>query len=104
MARTIVLNTVRVNQLLIDYERQVVTAVFELLDADGVTWIRNESSFFATMPPKAPIYAEDGITITGYEDYPPEWFLLPASYMPIFISLLTDAKAALTARFLIEAV
>lgn len=100
MARTITLSDLRIDRIYINYEMQVVTVLFSLLDASSKVWVTNEATFFVTMPPQIPIYDVDGITIVGYEPYPDTWFQLPASYVSTLVGLRNDADTALTNRFL----
>jgi hypothetical protein len=100
MTKTITLNELNVKQITIDYQRQAVIVLYDMVDAAGRPWISSEATFFVTMPPQQPILDENGQVI-GYEPYPDAWFLLPPSYIPQFVSLLNDADAALTARFLV---
>lgn len=100
MAKTIVMTDLKVKQLIIDYDRQAVIVLYDMVDAAGRPWISSEATFFVTMPPQQPILDENGQVI-GYEPYPDTWFQLPASYVPGLVSLLNDADAALTARFLV---
>lgn len=99
MSITISLVQLVVKQIAIDYVKQAVIVNYDIVDLEGKPWISNEATFFVTMPPQNPVYNDLG-EIIGYEPYSPNWFLLPAEYIPVLLGLKTDADAALTGRFL----
>ena len=101
MTKTITLTQIRVLTITVDYVRNAVVAKFQVLDAGGTPWETMEATFWVTMPPQQPIYAEDGITITGYQPYPDTWFQLPVSYVAPLVGMMNDATAAIQARFLV---
>ena len=100
MPKSITLTQIRILTIIVDYVRNAVVARFEVQDAAGAAWKTLEATFWVTMPPQSPIYAEDGVTITGYRPYPDTWFQLPETYIAPLMNMMTDAKAALEARFL----
>lgn len=89
MARTIVLSTVSVKNVMIDMVNEKVVVLFDVKDAEGGVWESTEATFFVTMPPMP----EGGYPISQYE--------LPASYVPTLVGIVTDAKAAIEARYLV---
>lgn len=85
----VTLTNTRVKTLSVDYESQAVTVSYIFTDTNGKGWGDTSTViFFVTMPPEPP------------EGYPPEWFQLPAGYIPTFVSLQTDAENAITNKFL----
>lgn len=85
MTKTIVLTDLVIRQLEIDYVRERVRCVYALVDAEGNQYETGEAFFWVTMP-----------TEPSTND-----FLLPPEYVPLLVSLQTDADAALTAVFLV---
>ena len=97
MPKNIQLTQIKVNQVIIDAVRQTVTVTFDVQDAAGVSWLRKEATFWATMPPQATTMT------TGtyrYQPYPDTWFQLPTNYKASLIALVTDAQTAISGRFL----
>jgi len=86
---TITLTNAVVRNIIVDYEGQVVQVVYTFVDANGKEWgNKGTAYFFVTMPAEPP------------NGYPDSWFQLPPSYIPIFLTLKSDAETALTTKFL----
>lgn len=100
MPLSITLTDIRVDNILLDYANQLVTVSYSVLDASGYTWKQENALFWATLPPQTPIYDEDGVTVIGYEPYPPTWYLLPSTYLTQLLGLKAAADAAITQRIL----
>lgn len=84
--KTINLTSLTIHRIYIDYDRQVVMALFSVSDDTGQEWERQEATFWVTPP-------EDILSN-------PLWFTLPSSYVPPLVQMRDDAQAALVARFL----
>ncbi len=89
MTKTIELTDLVVKQINLDYSRQCVSVIYELVDAIGQGWGSGTGIFWVTIPQVPP-----------GEPVPQNWFQLPPSYFPTLIQLKDDADQALTARFL----
>ncbi len=100
MPKTITLTQVKIDKVIVDVDRQRVVVLYALEDAASQSWIRQEATFWVTMPPQVPIYDADGVTVIGYQDYPDTWFQLPAMYVSALNNMVKDAKTALENRFL----
>lgn len=87
MTKTITLTDLVVEYIRVDYENQRVFVGYKMVDNNGVKWEGGEAVFWLVIPEVDPV--------------PDNWFQLPTSYIPILVSLQTDADAALTAKFLV---
>ena len=99
MAITISINNVEVSRMIIDYEQARVEVHYRLTDSNLVTWREGVAFFWATLPTPQPIIDPFGNTI-GIQEFPSNWYRLPAEYIDLFIGLRDDADAALTASIL----
>lgn len=90
MTKTIILTDLVINEIRINYDSQTVTVLYSMIDAGGKEWEKKEATFWVTMP------------VLGEGEVPnPNWFQLPAGYIPTLVNLKNDADAALTAAFLV---
>lgn len=85
MAKTILLTDLVITQLQIDYAKQNVRAIFNMVDDNGVSWETHVATFWITMPAEP----------TEYD------FQLPTEYIPTLLQLKDDADLVLTNEFLI---
>lgn len=90
MTKTVELIDLSIRQLILDYEKECVTAIYDLLDANGQIWESGSAFFWVTIP-----------AVPENEPVPNNWFQLPSNYFPTLIQLRTDADQALTNRFLV---
>lgn len=87
MTKTIVLTDLVIKRITINYESNSVTVIYDMVDGNGKVWQSGEATFWVTMP-------EGG-------ESNPNWFVLPATYIPVFLDLKSNADNALTAAFLV---
>jgi len=90
MTKTIELNDLIIKQINLDYVRQCVTVLYDMVDINGQVWESGDAFFWVTIPPTPP-----------GEPVPDNWFQLPAVYFPTLVQLQTDADQALTNKFLV---
>jgi hypothetical protein len=87
MTKIIELVDLVIRRIVVNYESNSVTVLYDLVDNNGKVWQTGEATFWVTMP-------EGG-------ESNPNWFVLPATYIPTLLGLKTDADNALTAAFLV---
>lgn len=90
MAKTVELTDLIVKQINLDYVRQCVIVLYDLIDSTGQVWESGDAFFWVQIPPVPP-----------FEQVPNNWFQLPSSYFPTLVQLQADADQALTNRFLV---
>jgi hypothetical protein len=90
MAKTVELIDLIVKQINLDYVRQCVIVLYDLIDSSNQVWESGDAYFWVQIPPVPP-----------FERIPNNWFQLPSNYFPTLVQLRTDADQALTNRFLV---
>jgi hypothetical protein len=87
MTKIIELVDLVIRRIVVNYESNSVTVLYDLVDNNGKVWQTGEATFWVTMP-------EGGASN-------PNWFVLPPTYIPTLLGLKHDADTALTAAFLV---